>query len=588
MAGDRPVRWEACGQDGCGGVRLAAAAWCLEHVATHDTSALEAELKRIGDEGTIDARGVSLSADLLARILDAAPHEDDRRVIKAAQFDRATFQGGASFDGTIFRGEVWFSGAVFQGGGWFSDVTFQGEAAFAGTTFQREARFGAATFKRWARFSEATFGGGAWFDGVNFQQVAGFDRARFQGEAWFIRATFHREAGFGRTVFERVTAFAGATFQHAALFARTEFQDEVGFGGVTFRREARFDQANFRGPRQVGPLVARQLVLDGAVFGERVQIEAATAVLCARRVKFSAGVRFRLRWALVVLDDADLAAPASLAGVPPWAGLDEQDAARRWQRLPPGPRAQRWRPRLLSLCRADVAGLRTANVDLRACRFNGAHNLDKFRIEGEPLFARTSGWWRTRRKTLAEEQQWRVSRSGHWRTAGWYPEACQPPASTPGDSHTVLAAVQIAALYRELRKGREDAKDEPGAADFYYGEMELRRHNQEAPRTERLILWLYWLFAGYSLRGLRALIWLAVVVIGLAGLLQSIGFNGGDPPFRDALIYAAQSTVSINSNNRALIDHVSWAGESIRIALRLVGPLLLGLALLSVRNRVKR
>jgi hypothetical protein len=152
----------------------------------------------------------------------------------------------------------------------------------------------------------------------------------------------------------------------------------------------------------------------------------------------------------------------------------------------------------------------------------------------------------------------------------------------------VLAAVQIAALYRELRKGREDAKDEPGAADFYYGEMELRRHNQEAPRTERLILWLYWLFAGYSLRGLRALIWLAVVVIGLACLLQSIGFNSGDPPFRDVLIYAAQSTVSINSNNRALIDHVSWSGESTRIALRLVGPLLLGLALLSVRNRVKR
>ena len=31
------------------------------------------------------------------------------------------------------------------------------------------------------------------------------------------------------------------------------------------------------------------------------------------------------------------------------------------------------------------------------------------------------------------------------------------------------------ALYRALRKGREDVKDEPGAADFYYGEMEMRR-----------------------------------------------------------------------------------------------------------------
>jgi hypothetical protein len=35
---------------------------------------------------------------------------------------------------------------------------------------------------------------------------------------------------------------------------------------------------------------------------------------------------------------------------------------------------------------------------------------------------------------------------------------------------------QAAAAYRALRKSREDNKDEPGAADFYYGEMEMRRH----------------------------------------------------------------------------------------------------------------
>ena len=40
--------------------------------------------------------------------------------------------------------------------------------------------------------------------------------------------------------------------------------------------------------------------------------------------------------------------------------------------------------------------------------------------------------------------------------------------------------------------------------------------------------------------------------------------------------------------NQALTKNVSWAGEVLRIILRLAGPLLLGLALLSVRNRVKR
>jgi hypothetical protein len=147
-------------------------------------------------------------------------------------------------------------------------------------------------------------------------------------------------------------------------------------------------------------------------------------------------------------------------------------------------------------------------------------------------------------------------------------------------------------LYRALRKAQEDSKDEPGAADFYYGEMEMRRLEPATPWGERVILWLYWLVSGYGLRGLRALAWLAAVVVGLAGLLQAVGFNGGDPGFRDALIYAAQSTLSIASGNMALSEHVSWAGEVLRIVLRIVlrlaGPVLLGLALLAVRNRVKR
>ena len=49
-------------------------------------------------------------------------------------------------------------------------------------------------------------------------------------------------------------------------------------------------------------------------------------------------------------------------------------------------------------------------------------------------------------------------------------------------------------------------------------------------------------------------------------------------------MYAANSTLSIGD------DHVlltGW-GKLLRIMLRLAGPVLLGLALLSIRNRVKR
>ena len=354
-------------------------------------------------------------------------------------------------------------------------------------------------------------------------------------------------------------------------------------------------------------------MLKEAVFRERPQIDVAAASICAQQAQFSAGVQFRLRWASVVLDDADLAAPAILAGEPtPFGGLDEGDAVRRWQRLPPGPRAERWRPRLLSLCRANVAGLRVANVDLRACRFVGAHHLDKLRIEGDPLFARTHGWWRAHRRTLAEEQHWRATRAGRRRTGDWYPQACQPPASRKAEQPARLKPVQLAALYRELRKGREDAKDEPGAADFYYGEMEMRRCDASAPRAERLILWLYWLISGYALRAWRALAALAAVILVAAVVFAFWGFPRSEPGFRavgvsngGALVYQQQpadappgierlpaavrfsarsATALLRGPDRALTP----VGEWLEITLRFLGPFLLGLAVLSVRGRVRR
>jgi hypothetical protein len=62
-----------------------------------------------------------------------------------------------------------------------------------------------------------------------------------------------------------------------------------------------------------------------------------------------------------------------------------------------------------------------------------------------------------------------------------------------------LQPERLAALYRQLRKAQEDAKNEPGAADFYYGEMEMRRHATTAHPGERVLLFLYWLTSGYGL-----------------------------------------------------------------------------------------
>jgi uncharacterized protein YjbI with pentapeptide repeats len=243
-----------------------------------------------------------------------------------------------------------------------------------------------------------------------------------------IRPPETRNSGsrFSRTTFKNAAGFEEATFEGEAEFRSATFESEAQFGGATFEGAAWFDGTTFERARQFGPvLVGRQLSFEAATFKQRVQINAAAATLCAVSARFLAGVQLRLRWAQVVLDDADLAAPSILAGVPSFDELDEGKFPKIWRRLPPRRDRDGW-PRLLSLRRADVAGLTVANADLGACRFVGAHNLDQLRVEGNANFGDTpNSWWWATRQTIAEEHHWRSNR--------------RPPTGfQPGNRHTYL------------------------------------------------------------------------------------------------------------------------------------------------------
>ena len=186
------------------------------------------------------------------------------------------------------------------------------------------------------------------------------------------------------------------------------------------------------------------------------------------------------------------------------------------------------------------------------------------------------------------------SRPRHW-VAPWWPRWLDGDEK-PG----VLEPGQIAGVYRELRKGREDAKDEPGAADFYYGEMEMRRRARplstgnpdgESSATsrgqvERGILTAYCLVSGYGLRAWRALAWLTVVTVLLALAFHFVGFAVPPRPvsYWTSLLYAFRATVSLTDNQVTL---TAW-GQLLQAVLRLTGPVLLGLALLALRGRLKR
>ena len=242
---------------------------------------------------------------------------------------------------------------------------------------------------------------------------------------------------------------------------------------------------------------------------------------------------------------------------------------------------------MLSLQGANVAGLALGKVDLTECRFAGAHNLDKLRLEADTVFGFSpamAGW--ERRQAIAEEAAWRAARA----RPGW--EAPRWPASVGAETE-VLSPGAIAGLYRALRKGREDAKDEPGAADFYYGEMEMRRHargaggaNRWRGRASRIVLTAYWLISGYGLRAWRSLVALAVVTALFAVAFHFSGFTRPPEPvsYWTSLLYAFRSTVSLTDSQVIL---TAW-GSFFQALLRITGPVLLGLTLLALRNRVKR
>jgi hypothetical protein len=86
---------------------------------------------------------------------------------------------------------------------------------------------------------------------------------------------------------------------------------------------------------------------------------------------------------------------------------------------------------------------------------------------------------------------------------------------------------RLAVLYRSLRKAFEDAKNEAGAGDFYYGEMEARRHAPSSGRLERAVLTVYWMISGYGQRASRALGGLVVLIGLLFVLLTQFGLPSG-------------------------------------------------------------
>lgn len=311
-------------------------------------------------------------------------------------------------------------------------------------------------------------------------------------------------------------SFGFGEVRGVASFGHVHFGHLASFDSMAFANTLSFQGARFPGKAYLGPLSAGNVDLADAWFANRVYLDIEAGHVDLVDSQFDGGMVLETIGE-VDANGAYFGAASTIAGA-----------------------------KVTSLSGSDVSNLVLTDVDLSDCFFLGAHRLEQLRTDGRTTFAAPPSRWRARRRMLAEEGK-------------------EPPA-------------RVGAAYRALRKSLEDSKNEAGAGDFYYGEMECRRRSEESSVAERVILWCYWLLSGYGQRAARALAWLVVVVCVVTGLLTVWGQDFG---------MAARIAVGavVFRDDRT---ELTAAGEWTVLVARFLGPVLLALAVLAVRARVKR
>jgi uncharacterized protein YjbI with pentapeptide repeats len=539
--GEKPIA--RCESQGCDAARLEDQS-CIAHVSE---AQLEKALRRWAKGDDFDARWAIIDETLLAKFLETLHDQHRESLLATVDPDRP---GGS------VCGEVHFDHARFTGHANFSEEVFFG-----------------ATF-----FDHAVFRGPVTFEGAHFTQHADFDGAKFC-----------QTANFKNVIFDDHLGLEGAQFDSAPTFGSTKFRSTVDLENTLFAKGASMWGCTFQLARQLGPFVAKEaFFLDECLFSQRITVEAVTDCLSARGAIFSDGVRISVRNAQIELSYADFGRSSTLSKASSWT----LPAKSTWrEELKAEPAAQ---PMLLTLQGAQVAELSISDIDLRVARFYRAHGLESLIVESSCEWPHPPplGPY-IKRDVIAEECIWREGQRTAWRPKclSWLPKGLPRPEGEIDEQP--LKPEQLAAIYRALRKAGEDSKDQAGTGDLYYGEMEMRRRaalpegrGRIRAFCDRWIIIVYWALSGYGLKASRAFgAWLVLVA------LAALAFKrwGFETPvsFGAAVRYGVESCSSLirEAHEPAPLTGI---GHTIEFALRITGPILIGLLLLALRSRVKR
>jgi hypothetical protein len=446
---------------------------------------------------------------------------------------------------------------------------------FGWTTFLTRPNFHGTTFTGETSFQLAIFNDGARFEDCVFEWTALFDRASFLGmppnpgdaepstKVSFLGAIFKDEVFFMATTFRTATSFESVSFRSRAHFESTSFGDMTRF------HTADLSRAEFRSIDEVARQDARQVKAERAAKGEawpevpdRLDL---SQVQFAGARGLSEALFERVDWATYPREGPffwEAGRQQTVTG-------DEQVVR---SSLPSDAIGRlRWTLIGLLFTVAIAAGITawisreiaTGGVVVVLCTLTAAVV--------------------------------RMVRFDVWKNASTAESVC-----------------------RALRRGYESRKDFELSNAMYYGEMEMRRHTGRL--ITRIVLWLYWLVAGYGGRFGRPLSWyLALVVIcaigyGLSGLrIQAVDEttmrSSADKPLKvelfkidsigkgnvdwertvEGALYAVRHSLRTTLLQRDLTSlAVGPLGTLFETVETLLGPTLLVFLTLSIRRRFQQ
>ncbi|QOV40192.1 pentapeptide repeat-containing protein [Streptomyces ferrugineus] len=590
----------------------------------HDPTLQEEYLAALTPGDNIDLRGCIIKEEFWNEICSSV-NDGEGPKFGRTRFNEAIFDGDIVFDDAKF-GDADFRRAVFTGGpsfvgphfadnASFEDVQFGGMVNFEGGRYEGTMFFERAQFAGDVVFSDLTFTVGSWFNDARFSRGVSFLGCRLYGGFWFTKANVAGTTNF------MDCSLGPATFVDTVFAGETNF-DRASFAGGCNLEKTRINPAPIFGPVVCeGPLN-----LTDAQITAPVVMDVSATEIWLIDATLQESVTLRARYAAIDLTRARLFYPCTITTdhAPSERPDESRLALRALVEVTSNQPVRNWvhdsaTISIVSLEGVDVSFLLLSDVNLVRCEFAGAHHLDQLRLEGywnlgeSPVLDRRGifPFQPTRRLVIEEERKWRALRNRRdYEAGGW--------GRRPEREQDVPGLATLTTTYRQLRKAREDAKDEPGAADFYYGEMEMRRHSRAWSDAERWLLQAYWLLSGYGLRASRALGWLVVAMMATILLMMGFGLpqdspkqeaTGTVPPGGGRVTFEIDKedprnptgdhftgerfdkALSVTLNSvvfRSSGQDLTTAGGYIEMASRFSEPVLLGLAALAIRGRVKR